>query len=57
MSPAVRTDKENAKKNNEILTNNLKEQGVPYITTDIYIYTTFILRRFTIKLGRFFHSR
>ena len=30
--PTVRTDKENAKKNNEILANRLKEQGIPYIT-------------------------
>ena len=31
-SPAVPIDKESAKKNNEIFTNRLKEQGVSYIT-------------------------
>ena len=33
-TPAVRTDRENAKKNNENLTNRLKKQGIPYITHD-----------------------
>ena len=28
-SPTVRTDKESASKSNEILTNRLKEQGIP----------------------------
>ena len=32
MSPTVRTDRENAKKNNEKLTNRLKTQGIPYMT-------------------------
>ena len=34
LSPTVRTDKESARKNNEVLTNRLKEQGIPYITHD-----------------------
>ena len=33
-SPAVRTGRENATKNNENLTNKLKEQGIHYITHD-----------------------
>ena len=33
-SPAVRTDRENVKKNNENLTNRLKKQGIPYIAHD-----------------------
>ena len=33
-SPTVRTDRENTKKNNENLTNKLKEQGIPYIKYD-----------------------
>ena len=36
--PTDRTDKESAKKNNEILTNRLKEQGIPYITHDNIIH-------------------
>ena len=31
-SLTVRTDKDSAKKNNEIFTNRMKEQGIPYIT-------------------------
>ena len=37
-SPTVRTDKGSAKKNNEILTNRLKEQGIPFITHESIIY-------------------
>ena len=37
-SPTVRTDKESAKKNNRILTNSLKEQGIPYLTLDNIIH-------------------
>ena len=37
-SPTVRTDKERAKKNNRILTNSLKEQGIPYLTLDNIIH-------------------
>ena len=33
-TPTVRTDRENAKKNNENLTNRLKKQGIPYIMHD-----------------------
>ena len=33
-TPTVRTDRENAKKNNGNLTNRLKKQGIPYITHD-----------------------
>ena len=34
MTPAVCTDRENAHKNNENLTNRLKKQDIPYITHD-----------------------
>ena len=34
LSPKVRTDRENAKKNNRNLTNKLKEQNIPYIKHD-----------------------
>ena len=34
MTPTARTDRENAKKNNENLTNRLKKQGITYITHD-----------------------
>ena len=37
-SPTGRTDRENAKKNNENLTNRLKQQGIPYITHDNIIH-------------------
>ena len=37
-SPTVCTDKESAKKSNEILTNILKEQGITYITHDDIIH-------------------
>ena len=33
-SPTVRTDKKNARQNNDIFTKRLKEQGIPYITHD-----------------------
>ena len=33
-STTVRTYKESARKNNEVLTNRMKEQGIPYITHD-----------------------
>ena len=33
-TPTVRTDRQNAKKNNGNLTNRLKKQGIPYITHD-----------------------
>ena len=36
--PTVRTDRESAKKNNEIFTNRLKEQGIPYILHDNIIH-------------------
>ena len=32
LSPTVRNDRENAKKNDENLTNRLKTQGIPYMT-------------------------
>ena len=38
MTPTVCTDRENAHKNNENLTNRLKKQGIPYITHDNVIH-------------------
>ena len=38
MSTTVHTDRENAKKNNENLTNRVKEQGIPHITHDKHSY-------------------
>ena len=37
-SSTVRTDKGSAKENNEVLTNRLKEEGIPFITHDNIIY-------------------
>ena len=58
LSPKVRTDKENAKKDNEILTNRLKEQGIPSIMHDNithkHLYRDGL---FTSNFGRFVHSR
>ena len=38
LSPTVHADRENAKKNNENLTNRVKEQGIPHITHDKHSY-------------------
>ena len=38
-SPTVSADKESARKNNEILTNRLKEQGIPYIKHNNIIHS------------------
>ena len=38
LSTTVHTDRENAKKNNENLTNRVKEQGIPHITHDKHSY-------------------
>ena len=56
-TPAVRTDRENAKKNNENLTNRLKKQGIPYITHDNITHKHLYRDGLHLKFGRFLHSR
>ena len=56
-SPTGRTDRENAKKNNENLTNRLKQQGIPYITHDNIIHKNLFRDGLHFKLVGFFHSR
>ena len=56
-SPTGRTDRENAKKNNENLTNRLKKQGIPYITHDNITHKHLYRDGLHLKFGRLSHSR
>ena len=56
-SPTVRTDRENAKENNENFTNRLKKQGMHYITHDNITHKHLYRDGLHLKFGRLSHSR
>ena len=56
-SSTVRTDRENAKENNENFTNRLKKQGMHYITHDNITHKHLYRDGLDLKFGRLSHSR
>ena len=57
LSSTVRTDRENAKENNENLTNRLKKQGIHYVTHDNSTHKHLYRDGLHLKFGRLSHSR